>query len=236
MQINSVNSGHDQSSHHITNCLHQHSSIQEKAGGASSGAMAENAQQIMENVDTNDNFSLSDWMKKAFGNGKRFLGSIWSGGTATVSSDVIPSPGDGEQVMVQIGDPHTSDRGQNREGNREYNLSAHSPQIAAAASVAQVPAQHGNPYFTVEASDTREHSLIEKIKVKFHSITGYMSKQFSGHDTFHAQQEPSKEDLRRHSHYRGEQEEIDCVLTDDSYLLDSYDKKGEYTKLTTKNR
>jgi hypothetical protein len=43
-----------------------------------------------------------------------------------------------------------------------------------------------------------------------------------------------KGDLRRKSRYRKDEVEIDCILTDDSYLMDSYDRKGEYSKLTTK--
>ena len=39
--------------------------------------------------------------------------------------------------------------------------------------------------------------------------------------------------MRRRSKYRQDELEIDCVLTDESYLLDSYDRKGEYSQLTT---
>ena len=53
-------------------------------------------------------------------------------------------------------------------------------------------------------------------------------------NSFQAGKERSREDLRKHSKFRKDELEIDCILTDDSYLLDSYDRKGEYSKLSTK--
>ncbi len=80
------------------------------------------------------------------------------------------------------------------------------------------------------------------MKVRFKDITGqlagHLPKKFSGflqtRNSFQARQQKPKQDLRKHSKYREDKVEIDCVLTDDSYLLDSYDRKGEYSKLSTK--
>ena len=79
------------------------------------------------------------------------------------------------------------------------------------------------------------------MRVKFKELTGHLAGHlpgnFSGTQTkgsFQAKQEHSKEDLRKHSKYRKDELEIDCILMDDSYLLDSYDRKGEYSKLSTK--
>ena len=55
-----------------------------------------------------------------------------------------------------------------------------------------------------------------------------------GKNFLQTKQEQTKEDLSRRSRYKKEDKEIECILTDDSYLLDSYDRKGEYRQLTTK--
>ena len=100
-----------------------------------------------------------------------------------------------------------------------------------------------NPYFSaVENIGGRQETLWRKMKVRFKDITGqlagHLPKKFSGflqtRNSFQARQQKPKQDLRKHSKYREDKVEIDCVLTDDSYLLDSYDRKGEYSKLSTK--
>ena len=65
-------------------------------------------------------------------------------------------------------------------------------------------------------------------------LSGRLPGRFAGFwakETFQTKQEQPKEDLRKRSKYRQNELEIDCVLTDDSYLQDSYNSKGEYSKL-----
>lgn len=57
---------------------------------------------------------------------------------------------------------------------------------------------------------------------------------FQKKGSFQSGKESAKENLRRKSRYREDTLEIECVLTDESYLLDSYDRNGEYTQLTTR--
>ena len=45
--------------------------------------------------------------------------------------------------------------------------------------------------------------------------------------------EQTKEDLRKRSKYKQDDQEIECILMDESYLTDSYNRKGEYSHLTT---
>ena len=72
------------------------------------------------------------------------------------------------------------------------------------------------------------------MKVKFYSIAGQLLGRFSNRNSLQSKQEKPKEDRRKHSTYRQDDVEIDCILTDDSYLMDSYDRKGEYSKLSVK--
>lgn len=238
MQIPSTNSGHDQSSHQITECIHPHSYRHERTGAsASSMTKTQDPQQLLQEASKEEGFSLSAWMKKMMGGGKSILGAIWGGGSDSASStqDGLSQGGE-EQVMAQIGYPDAADHGQNTHTDQLDQLSAHSARIAAASTMAKIPIQQETSYFSIQSPEEKERNLWEKVKVKFHSVAGYLTRQFSGQNTFQTQQEPAREDLRRHSHFRGENEEIDCVLTDDTYLLDSYDRRGEYTRLTTKNR
>lgn len=100
-----------------------------------------------------------------------------------------------------------------------------------------------NPYFvptmTNEEAD-RDLSLWQKLKYRVQNMAGSLRKRFSGKqelntkNEFQTGKEQTKEDLRKHSKYKKEQDEMDCILTDDSYLMDSYDKKGEYRRLSVK--
>ncbi len=108
-------------------------------------------------------------------------------------------------------------------------------EAVAAVAGRQQSAHEQNPYFSaIEDTGRAKQSIWEKVKVRFHGIAGQLMGRFSGKNSFQTKQEKPKEDLRRHSKYRKDDLEIDCILTDDSYLLDSYDRKGEYSKLSTK--
>ena len=52
-------------------------------------------------------------------------------------------------------------------------------------------------------------------------------------DFLQTKQQHTKEDLRKRSQYKEDDQEIECILTDESYLTDSYNRKGEYSHLTT---
>lgn len=123
---------------------------------------------------------------------------------------------------------------------RIWGESAETPTVESlselqAGAMMQTPqaVMQNNPYFVPVPEEKREN-LLQRMRVRFQSITKYFTNQFSGRNSFQTKQEKPKEDLRRHSRYREDDTEIDCVITDDSYLLDSYDKRGEYSKLSAK--
>ncbi len=74
------------------------------------------------------------------------------------------------------------------------------------------------------------------MRARFAPVADFLAKRFpfAGKNPFQAKHGRPKEDLRKRSHYRGDDLDIDCVLTDDSYLLDSYDRKGSYSQLSTR--
>lgn len=249
MQLNGIGSEHSADLHHVTACLHDHSATSPKVGGAAmqSSSMGTQILQTGE-LEQEGQFSLSAWLEKTMGSGKRLLGRIWNGNETAAAG--VPGDKQGEaQVMAQIGDDSISASisanvsGQTTNSQTDPTRTIHTPQIAAAATAAVQPQSiQDNPYFsTVQSSGDRQETIWQRVRVKFKDIAGRLAGHLPGKffgaqagNLFHAKQEKPKEDLRKHSRFRKDELEIDCILTDDSYLLDSYDRKGEYSKLSAK--
>lgn len=236
MQINGVSSGHNSNMHQVTDCLHDHS-VSKKAGGAAASSSSSPTQSAtVQTSQQEGQFSLTDWLKNTLSGGKRLLKSIWGEGAAGLQD--VDSSGENilqteEQVLAQIGDPDVgqSPTGQPHHG-QELNIAA---QAAVASATIRQQSLQENPYFSaIEDTGRQKQTLWEKVRVKFQSIAGQLMGRFSGKNSLQTKQEKPKEDLRKHSRYRQDELEIDCILTDDSYLMDSYDRKGEYSKLSTK--
>lgn len=249
MQVNGIRNDHS-SQHHVTNCIHSHGG-DKKTGdaGMASAAQGNQSSSVNSEITREGHFSLSAWMKNTLNGGKKLLQNIWGSSAEETSSTLV---NDKEiqalnQMTIQAAEESTQalnrspaqNMGQqtSESGTPGNTVKLHGPQIAAAASGVQTPQNilQQNPYFSaVEDTGRQQENLWQKMKVRFQAITGYLTKQFSGRNSFQAKQEQPKEDLRRHSRYRQDNLEVECVLMDDSYLLDSYDKKGEYSKLSAK--
>lgn len=247
MQFNGIGSGHDSEMHHVTNCMHDHAHYrkQEDAAGAGSADMEAQAMEMMQKQE--GELSLSAWLDRMLGNGKRFLRGIWNGsGDGTPGSD--GGKADAARVMAQVGDVS----GAARPGASPVGRNVHQPETTSAAHISQSAAASGavplpkavqdNPYFSaIDNAGEQSGTMLQKMRVKFKDITGQLAGHLPGNffgarkrDSFRSKQEKPKEDLRKHSRFHGDELEIDCILTDDSYLLDSYDRKGEYSKLSAK--
>lgn len=200
---------------------------------------------------TAQSFSLSAWLADPLGSAKKLVGVVWRGGHDSGDGTSGKETSGSEKVMAEIAADLTRDtleknslsgstvhgetQGQSAQQASPHVL--HNPQIAAAATaVKPLDMLQGNPYFAVEDSSTQRQTIWQKMKVQFEAVAGYLTKRFafSGKNSFQAKQEQPKEDLRKRSRYRGDKLDVECVLTDDSYLLDSYDRKGEYSQLSTR--
>lgn len=212
MQIGGIGSEHNTHAHHVTSCIHESSEKQKPKGGMamSRTAMQQTAQQALQ--DENSAFSLSDFFNRLSGGTKRLFGRIW-GGSGEKDSGTVTDEAD-EQEMAEI-----------------------------AASLAPVNGQDGknrinnNPFFTPVVNNAGpSQNFVQKVKLKIRQTAGYLAKHFSfsGKNSFDTKQGENREDLRRKSRYRDDDMEIECTITDDSYLLDSYDRRGEYSRLSTK--
>lgn len=227
MQLGRISDNHSADMHQVTKCLHDHGQSNSNVGkmGAAPVAPGTAAQQIMQtNKEQQTQLSLNDWIRRLLQSGKQRLLGFWYGSESPSSGDKSQKAGS-DQALAQPGS-----------GNDRH--------VTSASNTQKETAVYNSPYFAAVPSPQHQNAaatLVQKIKLKCSSITGQLAKHLPGKfskfqkkGSFHAKKDGNHEDLRRRSKYREDKLEIDCVLTDESYLLDSYDRKGEYTQLTTK--
>ena len=247
MQLGGIGSEHSAAMHQVTACAHDHSRVNNDGGPAASAAKAAAQLQQME-TQQDAQFSLSAWLDRTLGSGKRMLKNFWNGSDEANAGQVGDETGS-SQVMAQIYDSNSTDSlGKDASGrnNQQQDMSQtlHTPQIAAAATAVNPQTiQNNSGFAAVEDIGMQQESMWQKVRVKFKDITGQLTGHLPGKflhfqtkNSFQAKQEPPKEDPRKRSKVRRDEVKLDCYRTDESYLLDSYDRKGEYSKLSTKNR
>ena len=232
MQVNGVGNGgsHNHNMHQVTECRHEQSVSKKGSSGAASssqGTMQKNSSQYTQQ---SGGFSLSTWWKKLLAVGQKLYIGVWGEAPAVKPTDAAKGDGlqEEKQIMAPLSD---AEDGQTDMGTPLNTVGAE----AVAGAAINKPDLHNNPYFSaIEDTGKQKQTAWEKVRVRFHSLTGQLAGRFSNRNSFQTKQQKPKEDLRKHSRYRQDDLEIDCILTDDSYLLDSYDRKGEYSKLSPK--
>lgn len=231
MQLGGIGNSHSSGMHQVTNCLHDHERSMEGRMKMSSSLSSAAGQNMLTKQEQDAQLSLSDWVLKLFrSTGNRLLG-IWRGNDTASAGQTGEKTGV-SQTMDQI-------YSQNGQGDTSV-MNDMSPSK-------QTQLIQNNPYFAaIEAEEPKpmQLSLGQRIKMKCKGVASQLADHLPGRffgrfsfekkGSFHSGKEGTKEDLRKRSKYREDTLEIDCVLTDESYLLDSYDRKGEYTQLTTK--
>lgn len=247
MQLNGIGAGHSAEVHHVTNCMYSHEAAARKSGGGGPTSSGENAAPAPAGQQEGQ-FSLSAWLERTLGGGKRLLARIWGGNEIAA----IGEPGDqtGEaQTPAQIGAENAAELSADVAGQGESRPDADrlpgTPQIAAAATaVPQPQVMQNSPYFSaVYSPETVKQTIWQRVRVKFRDMAGQLADHLPGNffstqarSFFQAKNGQGRErprgDMRRRSKYRKDEVEIDCILTDDAYLLDTYDRKGEYSTLS----
>lgn len=255
MQINGIGTGHSSSDHHVTDCLHEHSAGRKTGGAAAMGGLTDTVTLSQQSAaaQPEGQFSLSAWLDKTLNNGKKLWQGFWgsersaaangNGGQSLAEQALAMSEAENNASGALLHGQQTGEvRGHSGYGIRSEQVhTLHAPQAAAAATAVQAEQDHvlqQNAYFEAVETGGRKETLWQKMKVKFRDVAGQMSGHLPGRFTsfqakssFQMKQEAPKEDLRKRSKYRQDELEIDCVLTDDSYLQDSYNRRGEYSRL-----
>lgn len=211
---------HNAQMHQVTKCLHDHRETQESGMKLSLSAGETMKQTLLDTDGQQTQMSLADLLQKLLRESGRRLLHFWNGSETAENGDKAEKSGD-KQVMTQITD---------------MNVRTENDSVKNALPAA-------NPYFAAIAEPPKNvrQSFVQKLKLKCGKAAGQLARhlpgrffQFQKKGSFQAGKEGAGRDLRKRSRYREDQLEIECVLTDESYLLDSYDRNGEYTQLTTK--
>lgn len=224
MQIG--NMGGHSDIHHVTECMHEHDHMKIKADLKSAGGAAQSASQSVGNTETVSVSNINTWLTNILNKSKNALGRIWGG---LDSSGV--SAGSAAENAANKG---VSSLQQGRAGSVQAEQST----AFLLRDPDKTVERTGNPWFVpVEHQGTvrtaHPGGVRERVKARFSSVSSFLAKHLPADTgTFSGMKKHKKEEnLTRKSHYKDEEAEIECILTDDSYLLDSYDKNGEYRQI-----
>lgn len=219
--INGIGSGvnnqiMDQHVHHVTECIHEERT--EKKEGAAGLRDSVTLQSVQTTQTQEPQWNLFQWMGQMLGQGLSGIKNFFStgdGGLAdTASQNANPQDMQIAQdsVMAQLMPDESA--------------------ITDSTAKYFVPAQEEIPPNNWYAN------LKERVRIKFGEIRSSLAKYLKQDQNLHmgagrngTSQNKQKEDKSRLSVYKKDELEIDCIITDDSYLLDSYNRKGDYSKL-----
>ncbi len=221
MQLGGIGDHHSAQAHQVTKCLHSQEHHLEGDMKLSSPGLSR--QKVMQahlaEQDDQTPLSLMESLRRLLQNIKGGIRGVWQGGGA-VSAGEAEGRGGSSQVTAQ------ESQGTGVPGNKLEDRLLHNPYFAAV----EPPKTQGKPIPVLQSAKSR-------VKAAAGRLAGHLPGQFlpfQKQGSFQAGKEGRREDPRKRSRYREDQMEIDCILTDESYLLDSYDRKGEYSQLTTR--
>ena len=223
MQVGGVGSGHDTYSHQVTGCIHEHGENKDVGGAGAKSGSAQVAQATTEVLQENTSVNLMSWVQNIGSKGKQLLQKIW--GDSTEDNDAITSQNSsGSHIAGQ-----------------ETLVTGNSVGVKTTLNRAAVETAATHTYFRpVETRDVMPANPFQKVRYQVQKVARKLMDRMPGRflgshtgDFLQTKQEHTKEDLRKRSQYKEDDQEIECILTDESYLTDSYNRKGEYSHLTT---
>ena len=210
--LNQQQTGHV---HHVTECVHTRTP-EKQEGAMEPGSQTAAASQQTAGLSESRQTDLLSRLIEQIKSSARSLG-LW------LSADTGSSV-DASVTSAQVSDQATA---------------AGTAQTEKTAGT--VLAEKAAGYFVPLQEEKVQGSLVsntrERIRIHFASIRNSLAKYLKQEQKLQTKtggnKEPGKEkqDRSRRSIYRQEDLELECVITDDSYLLDSYDRKGDYSRL-----
>lgn len=243
---NSGLDGHSSASHHVTN-FHHGSHEPEGNMPLKAAPVAAGGTQLT--AAPEEKLTLIDALRRTLARGRGFLGRLWGADNGGTQTSGVRDSADGARTAAAGTDPVVTLR---EDPVRDISHdSLHNARIAAASTAVWPPQSPSgaNPYFTTHSDPGKvKDNVFQRIRIRFRDAAGKLAGRFGGRfgerlsgrfskkRHYHSGRQKPKENLRRRSRYKGDDIELDCVLIDDSYLLDSYDRKGEYSKLTTEKK
>ena len=225
MQIGTLGHEHSSDMHQVSSCMHNHKASADtgSAGGAASASVENNMSTITQQQE--EGLSLAAWLNDPAGSARRLLGSFWNG-----------REDDGTERSMLSGREVVGLEQAIAPDGKTVSLQEAVPTKIVLETQNELPI---NPYFVpVNDAEVQQKSFRQKARVHVRNISEFFEKQFafSNRHSFRSKQGQSRDDLKRHSKFHGDDVEIDCILVDESHLRDSYNKKGEYSKLAEDTR
>ncbi len=226
MQLGGIGSEHTSQTHRVTSCMRGHTHSHQGAAAAGQTAQAQEQLQQLQREKT-----IWDRLQNLTQKGQALIGRLWGGtkneagsvdGTDGQLSSYARADGQSDSCAQELAKPCVRTDGQ---------LNSY---VGAQERV--------NPYFRVqEQADPVRMTPLQRVRTKIKSAAGQLAGHLPGRlfgeqtrSSLDKKYKDGQEDLRKHSRYKRDEEEIDCILTDESYLMDSYDRNGAYRQLTTK--
>ena len=224
MQIGGVGSGHDTYSHQVTECLHEHAGQTDTGSMANKMADSQTVQVATEILQDTSNENMMSWVQKIGNSGKQLLQKIW--GDSKESNDAISSQKDGSGNHI---------------AGQKTLVTGNSVGVKTTLNRAAVETAATHTYFQpIETREAVPTTPLQKVRYQVQKVARKLMDRLPGRflgshsgDFLQTKQQHTKEDLRKRSQYKEDDQEIECILTDESYLTDSYNRKGEYSHLTT---
>lgn len=224
MQIGGVGSGHDTYSHQVTECLHEHAGQTDTGSMANKMTDSHTAQTATEILQDTSNENMMSWVQKIGNSGKQLLQKIWGDSKEAGDTVISQNQGSGNQITGQ-----------------ETTVTGTSVGVKTTMNRAAMENAATHTYFRpVEAKDAMPANPFQKVRYQVQKVARKLMDRLPGKflgshtgDFLQTKQQQTKEDLRKRSQYKQDDQEIECILTDESYLTDSYNRKGEYSHLTT---
>ena len=251
MQFHGIgNEEHSAEAHHVTKCMHDHSHFKTEADMSKAAASMARSQSMEAQQQNQGQLSLSAWLDNYLSRGKSLLKGFWSGGSTAVPGEAGNQSGQ-EQVLAQIGE--SREAGTTAASGAGSGIpAAASPQAdlsqavhvsraaQAAVPAAQSPSQEASRDGAGQESGGQE-GMWRRIRVRFKDIAGQLTghlrgntSRFQAKKSFQPKQAVTREEPQKTVKPRRDAVEIANYHVEESYLLDSYDRKGGYSKISTK--
>lgn len=207
--INGIGNGMSQQNmdhvHHVTECIHKETA-KALEGGAAMRSTSVPQKEVQTVVTQQPAWNLFQWMGKTWNHGVSLFRGLFG---------IRPA--------------------------NSVNESSQSPDIPQPLGT-EKSAHKTAGYFAPVQEDTTPntwyHRFRERTRIKFGTIRNSLAKYLKqdqnlsmGTGRNGQSSGKEKQDRSRLSVYREDEQEIECIITDDSYLLDSYNRKGDYSKL-----
>ena len=229
MQVNGIGSGWEPHSHThtVSQCVHEEEAAKKKSGSAAAPKASQAVESQADPQSFDGGFSFFEWAQKFFKNTKKLLGRIW--GTdgshpGTDSGNSVRAYGSLIDKNLPLGLP-------DRETERRM-----ADMAAQNLMPGRSRAETDDPVSSPGKSTGEAGTLNRRLRYKIQALTKNLAERFgfAGRQNFRSGTGRQQEEMQRRRTYTPNGVKIDSMQPLDSHLLDSYDKKGEYSKISTK--